>query len=252
MPGIGVGREASAVELGLNGKVALVTASSRGLGLASALALSQEGAKVVLCARQERELAKATASMPGEALAVPADVTDPATPARLVAAAVERFGALHVLVANAGGPPFGHALEVDDGALRTALNANLLTSVRLVREAVPHLRAAGWGRICLITSISVKQPIPNLALSNTARTGLWGWAKTAAADLAADGITLNLACPGTHATERAREAGLLGGDEPVGDPADFGKVVCFLCSDPARFVSGAALQVDGATTTGLL
>ncbi len=239
------------MELGLDGKVALVTASSKGLGRATALALSREGAKVVLCARGEQALADAAAAMPGEALAVPADVTDPATPARLVAAAVERFGALHVLVANAGGPPLGHALEVDDGALLAALNANLLTSVRLVRAAVPHLRAAGWGRICLITSVSVKQPIPNLALSNTARTGLWGWAKTAAAELAGGGITLNLACPGTHATERARQAGVLG-DGPVGDPDDFGKVVCFLCSDPARFISGAALQVDGAATAGLL
>lgn len=239
------------MELGLDGRVALVTASSKGLGRASALALSREGAKVVLCGRREQDLAEAAAAMPGEALAVAADVTDPATPARLVAAAVEHFGALHVLVANAGGPPLGHALEVDDGALLAALNANLLTSVRLVRAAVPHLRAAGWGRICLITSVSVKQPIPNLALSNTARTGLWGWAKTAAADLAVDGITLNLVCPGTHATERARQAGLLD-NGPVGDPEDFGKVVCFLCSDPAKFLSGAALQVDGGATAGLL
>ena len=239
------------MELGLDGKVALVTACSKGLGLASALALSQEGAKVVLCAREEGSLAEAAAAMPGETLAVPADVTDPATPARLVEAAVERFGGLHVLVANAAGPPPGRALEVDDEALLAAVNANLLTSIRLVQAAVPHMRAAGWGRICLITSISVKQPIPTLALSNTARSGLWGWAKTAAADLAGDGITLNLACPGTHATERARQMGLLG-DARVGDPADFGKVVCFLCSDQARFVSGAALQVDGAATVGLL
>jgi 3-oxoacyl-[acyl-carrier protein] reductase len=231
--------------------VALVTASSRGLGRASALALSQEGARVVLCARDRRALDEAAAAMPGESLAVAADVTDPATPERLVAAAVERFGGLHVLVANAGGPPPGRALEVDDDALLAALNANLLTSVRLVRAAVPALRRAGWGRICLITSISVKQPIPTLALSNTARTGLWAWAKTAAADLFGDGITLNLACPGTHATDRVRETGLAG-DRPVGDPADFGKVVCFLCSQPAGFVSGAALQVDGAATIGLL
>jgi 3-oxoacyl-[acyl-carrier protein] reductase len=239
------------VDLGLDGRVALVTASSKGLGRASAQALSQEGAKVVLCARDERVLEEAAAGMPGEALAVPADVTDPATPARLVAAAVERFGGLHVLVANAGGPPRARALEVTDDALTAALNANLLTSIRLVQAAVPHMRAAGWGRICLIASISVKQPIPTLALSNTARTGLWAWAKTAAADLAGDGITLNLACPGTHATERMRQVGGPG-DKRVGDPADFGKVVCFLCSDQARFVSGAAVQVDGAATVGLL
>jgi 3-oxoacyl-[acyl-carrier protein] reductase len=239
------------MDLGLDGKVALVTASSKGLGRASALALSQEGAKVVLCARDGAALAEAATAMPGEALAVAADVTDPAAPGRLVAAAVDRFGGLDVLVANAGGPPPARALEVDDEALLAALQANLLTSIRLVQAALPPMRAAGWGRICLITSKAVKEPIPTLALSNTARTGLWAWARTAAADLFDDNITLNLACPGTHDTERARQAGLLG-DGPVGDPADFGKVVCFLCSDPARFVSGAALLVDGATTAGLL
>jgi len=239
------------MDLGLDGKVALVTASSKGLGRASAAALSQEGARVVLCARNEETLKEAAAAMPGEVLPIPADVTDPATPARLVDAAVERFGALDVLVANAGGPPAGRALEVDDQALLAALQANLLASIRLVRAALPPMRAAGWGRICLITSTTVKQPVPTLALSNTARTGLWAWAKTAAADLAGDGITLNLACPGLHDTERVREVGLAS-DGPLGDPADFGKVVCFLCSDPARFVSGAALQVDGAATTGLL
>jgi 3-oxoacyl-[acyl-carrier protein] reductase len=239
------------MDLGLAGKVALVTASSKGLGRASALALSQEGAKVVLCARDEAALAEAAAAMPGEALAVAADVTDPATPQRLVGAAVDTFGGLDVLVANAGGPPPARALEVDDERLQAALQANLLSSIHLVKAALPPMRAAGWGRICLITSKAVKEPIPTLALSNTARTGLWAWAKTAAADLFEEGITLNLACPGTHDTERTRQAGLLG-DGPVGDPADFGKVVCFLCSDPARFVSGTALQVDGATTSGLL
>jgi 3-oxoacyl-[acyl-carrier protein] reductase len=202
------------VDLGLQGRVALVTASSKGLGRASAQALSEEGAKLVLCARDRQALEEAAAAMPG-------------------------------------GPPPARALEVTDDAVLAAIDANLLTSIRLVRAAVPHMRAAGWGRICLIASISVKQPIPTLALSNTARTGLWAWAKTAAADLADDGITLNLACPGTHATERMRQLGGLG-DGWVGDPADFGKVVCFLCSDQARFVSGAALQVDGAATLGLL
>jgi 3-oxoacyl-[acyl-carrier protein] reductase len=239
------------LDLGLEGKVALVTASSRGLGRATALALSQEGAKVVLCARNRPALEEAAAALPGETLPIPADVTDPATPRRLVDATLDRFGALHVLVANAGGPPPARALEVDDEAVLGAVQANLLTSIRLVRAALPPMRAAGWGRICLLTSKAVKQPIPTLALSNTARTGLWAWAKTAAADLFEEGITLNLACPGTHDTERARQTGGLG-QGPVGDPDDFGKVVCFLCSDPARFISGTALQVDGATTTGLL
>ena len=113
------------------------------------------------------------------------------------------------------------------------------------------MRTAGWGRICLITSVAVKQPIPMLALSNTARTGLWAWAKTAAADLFDAGITVNLVCPGFHATERVAALGNAG-DARMGDPADFGRVVAFLCSQPAGFVSGAALQVDGAATLGLL
>jgi len=129
------------------------------------------------------------------------------------------------------------------------LNANLLTSIRLVQASVPPMRAAGWGRICLLTSSFVKQPSPTLSYSNTARTGLWAWAKTAAQDLIDDGITLNLACPGLHATDRMKE---LGTEGRMGDPEDFGAVVAFLCSEAAGFVSGAALQVDGARTLGLL
>jgi 3-oxoacyl-[acyl-carrier protein] reductase len=112
------------------------------------------------------------------------------------------------------------------------------------------LRTGGWGRICCITSYSVVQPVPTLSLSNTARTALWAWAKTAAQDLAADGsgITLNLALPGPHATDRMRE---LGGAPVMGDPADFGKVVAFLCSEPAGFVNGAAVVVDGGQTLAL-
>lgn len=237
------------MDLGLEGRVALVTAASKGLGLASAAALAAEGASVAICARDPDRLAAAAAGIGPDVLAIPTDVTEAGAPARLVAATVERFGRLDVLVANAGGPPQARALEITDESLAQALNANLTTSIRLVREAVPHLRAAGGGRICLITSSAVKQPIPTLALSNTARTGLWGWAKTAAQDLAPDGITLNLACPGLHATDRVRHLGFEG---PLGDPADFGRVVAFLCSDHARFVSGVALQIDGAATLGLL
>jgi 3-oxoacyl-[acyl-carrier protein] reductase len=244
------------MDLGIAGKVALVTASSKGLGRASALALAAEGCRVVLCARGEEALASAAADVEAagaEVLAIVDDVTEPEAPARLVASTVEHFGAIDILVANAGGPPPGRALDVTDEALAAAVNANLATSIRLAREAVPHMRSAGWGRICFITSSSVKQPIPNLALSNTARTGLWAWAKTAAQDLVADGINVNLACPGTHDTDRIRA--LSGGAAPVGrigDPADFGKVVAFLCSEPARYVSGTALQVDGAGVVGLL
>lgn len=237
-----------AMDLGLAGKVALVTAASKGLGRGAALALSQDGVRVVICARDPVQLSATAAELPGEVLAIPADVTEPDAPARLVAATLQRFGGLDILVANAGGPPPVRALDVEDDQMLAAVNANLLTSIRLVQAAVPHMREAGWGRICLITSYAVKQPIPTLAYSNTSRTGLWALAKTAAQDLIDDGITLNLACPGLHATERAKA---LGGTGRMGDPEDFGKVVAFLCSQQAGFVS-AALQVDGAGTLGLL
>jgi 3-oxoacyl-[acyl-carrier protein] reductase len=239
------------VDLGLRDRVALVTAASKGLGRASAIALAEEGARVVICARGEdalRDTEKEIGRV-SEALAIVADVTEPDVPQRLVDAAVERFGRLDVVVPNAGGPPPGRALDLDDDAILAALNANLLTSIRLVRSSLPHLRANGWGRICCITSYSVVQPIDTLALSNTARVALWAWAKTAAADLAPDGITLNLACPGPHATDRMVALG--GGAGPMGDPADFGKTVAFLCSEPAKFVNGAALVVDGAATRAL-
>jgi 3-oxoacyl-[acyl-carrier protein] reductase len=241
------------MDLGIRGKAALVTAASKGLGRASALALASEGARVAICARGQQALAEAEAAIKdtgAEVLALVEDVTEPDAPARLVSATAERFGGIDILVANSGGPPPGRALEVDDTALLAALNANLLTSIRLVRQSVPWMQRTGWGRICLITSYSVKQPIPTLALSNTARTGLWAWAKTAAADLFPEGITLNLACPGPHATDRMKA---LGGDAPgLGDPADFGRIVAFLCSRPARFLSGTAVSVDGASVLGLL
>jgi 3-oxoacyl-[acyl-carrier protein] reductase len=241
------------MDLGIEGKVALVTAGSKGLGRATALALAAEGVRVMLSGRDAAtlEATRQEVAALGASVHVSAgDVTDPGEPARLVAATVDRFGALDILVANAGGPPPGRALDLGDADLEAALNANLLTSVRLVREALPYMRSAGWGRICCITSYTVKQAAPVLALSNTARTGLWAWIKTAAADLASEssGITLNMACPGPHATDRMRQ---LGGTGVMGDPSDFGEVVAFLCSAQAGFVNGAAVVVDGGATLAL-
>jgi 3-oxoacyl-[acyl-carrier protein] reductase len=238
------------VDLGLEGRVAVVAASSRGLGRATALALAAEGASVVLNGRDEVALAEVAAEIGERALVVPGDVTEPDVPAGLVQAAVDAFGRLDVVVGNAGGPPPGKALAVGDDALVAAFEANALSSIRLARAAVPHMEAGGWGRICFITSVSVRQPISDLALSNVARTGLWAWAKTAAQDLAGSGITVNLACPGLHATDRVTQLGHTGAR--MGDPADFGKVVAFLCSEPAQFVSGVAMGVDGGAVAGLL
>jgi 3-oxoacyl-[acyl-carrier protein] reductase len=242
------------MDLGLEGRVGVVAASSKGLGRAAADALAAEGVRLVISGRGAEALATAEdalRSRGAEVLAVRADVTEPGTPERLVAAALEHFGRLDIVVPNAGGPPPGRALDFDDDAILAAIQANLLTSVRFVRAALPHLRAASWGRICCIASATIVQAAPTLALSNTARTGLWAWVKTAAADLRDTGITLNLACPGLHTTDRMIELGATKSGRPMGDPADFGKVVAFLCSQAACNLNGARIVVDGGESLAL-
>ena len=143
------------MDLGIAGKAALVTAASKGLGKATAMALAAEGVRVAICARGEAALRATEAELRElgvDVLAIAADVTEPEAPARLVAAAAERFGGLDIVIGNAGGPPPARALEVTDEQIAAAVNANLLTSIRLVRAATPHMRSTGWGRICLITS----------------------------------------------------------------------------------------------------
>jgi 3-oxoacyl-[acyl-carrier protein] reductase len=244
------------VDLGIEGRAALVVAGSRGLGRASAEALAQEGVRVMLSSRSQSALVEAATAMRASGAEVEtevADITEPGSPARLVEATARAFGSVDIVVANAGGPPAGRALDVDDAMLEAALNANLMSAVRLTREVVPFMRQRGWGRICCLASYSVVQPVPTLALSNAARTGLWAWAKTAAQDLASErsGITLNLICPGPHSTDRMRELGGSGATGQMGRPEDFGSLVAVLCSEPARFVNGAALVVDGGATLAL-
>jgi 3-oxoacyl-[acyl-carrier protein] reductase len=241
------------VDLGLAGKAALVVASSRGLGRATAEALGAEGAKVMVSSRETASLDAVCDSLRAkgaEVERVAADITDPSAPEELVSATLAAFGGVDIVVANAGGPPAGRALDLTDDALAAAFNANCLSAIRLTRAALPSMRERGWGRLCFITSYSVVQPIPTLALSNTARSALWAWSKTAAQDLATEGcgVTLNLVCPGPHATDRMRE---LGGAGVMGSPEDFGAVVTFLCSRQASFVNGAALVVDGGATLAL-
>lgn len=238
------------MDLGLSGKVAIIAGASKGLGRGTALALSREGASVVICARGERALHETEVGLPGDALAVPADFTEPGTPGSLVEAALERFGSVDIVVGNAAGPPPASALEATDEELMNAFNDNALSSIRLARAAAPHMRRTGWGRIVFIGSSFVKQPSPRLVLSNTARTALWAWTKTAAQDLISEGVTVNMVLPGTHDTDRTRELGTVA--DRMGDPEDFGRVVAFLCSSSAGYISGVALQVDGAATLGLL
>ncbi len=240
------------MDLGLKDRVALVTAGSQGLGYASAAALAAEGARVAITGRTVDVLESAAERLREEhgadVLALAGDITDPAEPARVIEAVTGRFGGLDVLVANAGGPPPGRALDVTDDQVLAAVNANMLTTVRLVRLALPHLEASGQGRICAITSASVVQPIPGLSLSNLSRVGLWGWAKTAAQDLVGRNVTLNLICPGLHATDRMTSLGMNG---RAGDPGDFGRAVAFLCSSSAAFITATTLVVDGGATLGL-
>ena len=240
------------MDLGIAGRVALVTAASKGLGLASAAALATDGARVAITGRTPDVLERAAADLQAttgtEVLALPGDITDRGEPERAVAATVARFGRLDILVANAGGPSPARSLDVTDEQILDAVNANLITTVRLVRAALPHLEASDQGRICAITSYSVVQPIPTLALSNLARTGLWAWAKTAAADLVPRGVTLNMICPGPHRTERMAKLGMAG---VGGDPGDFGRAVAFLCSSSAAFITATTLVVDGGATLGL-
>ena len=175
----------------------------------------------------------------------------------------ERFGAVHVVVANAGGPPPGTATQFGLGEYREALELSLLSSIALVQAALPHLRAAGWGRVLFVTSVSVKQPIPTLALSNTARAGVAGYAKSLVAELGDAGITVNLLAPGYHRTPRVE--GVLGDDPEalaavtvdvplgrIGEPDDFGAVAAFLCSEQAGYVTGTVVPVDGGHTRALL
>ena len=242
------------MDLGLKGRVAVVAASSKGLGRASAEALAGEGARLVISARGEQALAEAEAALVSrgaEVVSLCADVTDRATPEQLVSLALERYGRLDVVVANAGGPPPGRALDVDDEAILAAVQANLLTSVRFVRGGLPYMREAGWGRICCIASSTITEANATLALSNTARTGLWAWAKTAAADLRGSGVTLNLACPGYHATDRMIELGVAASGRVMGAPSDFGKLVAFLCSEAAGNINGARVVVDGGDSLAL-
>lgn len=252
------------MDLGIQDRVAAVAASSRGLGFGAAAALARDGARVAICGRRESALEEAVEQLTeitGDSDRVHAVNLDAvADPEGFVEATVGHFGALDIAVPNAGGPPPGRALDHDADAYRDAIEANCVASIRMAQAAVPHMREAGWGRICFIASITIKDPAPLLALSNTARAGLAAFAKTLAGEVAADGINVTMALPGTHDTDRIRELGADAMDEMaagvpvgrIGDPADFGSVVAFLCSEPANYVTGTTVAVDGGRFSGLL
>jgi 3-oxoacyl-[acyl-carrier protein] reductase len=262
------------MDLGLQGKVALVTAASRGLGRGCAHQLAAEKCRVAICARNEAAAREAAAEMAAacgsEVVGFGADVSDPEDIRRLLEQVVRRLGDPQILVTNAGGPPPGTYAGTPIGEYEKALRLNLMSAVHLIHGVTEAMKAAGWGRIIAITSISVKQPIGNLLLSNMARAGLTGFLKTVATELAPFGITVNALLPGTHDTSRVRElvkdralregkpeeeiyAEMVAGTptRTLGDPADFGAAAAFLASNQARYITGHNLLLDGGKYGGL-
>jgi 3-oxoacyl-[acyl-carrier protein] reductase len=262
------------VDLGLAGIPAAVAGASRGLGYAVAFELAQEGARVAICSRDYsgsiKEAARKIESATGsEVHAISADVAEAEGARRFVDQAAELLGGLQVLVANAGGPPAGPATQFDDEAWFNALELNFLSAVRMSRAALSHLRAAPWGRIVFMTSIVVKQPASDLALSSAVRSATTGFSKTLADELAEERITVNCVMPGQILTDRLRSLADApadaGPDHPafqgmtskiplgrLGTPEEFAAVVAFLCSKRASFVNGVALQIDGGFYRGLM
>jgi len=247
------------VDLGLEGKRAAVAAATSGLGYASAEALAANGVRVAICGRDKGRVDDAVAKLGAGAVGVTVDVGTAEGGTAFVAAAAEALGGVDILVPNGGGPPPGTFASTDVDAYLRAVQCNLLSAVAMCKAAVPAMQAQRWGRVVAITSIAVRQPMPNLILSNTARTGLTSFLKTVALEVARDGVTVNSVQPGSHATNRILSlyglsseqaaAGVAAGT--MGDPGDFGQVVAFLCSQPARFVTGVHLPVDGGSYLGL-
>lgn len=250
------------MDLGLHDKTAAVAAATAGLGLAAARALAAEGVRVAICGRDRTRLDEALANLPDDAVGIVADVGTPAGATTFVEGAIEQLGRVDVLVPNAGGPPAGTFASTPLDAYAPALELNLLSTVAMCHAAVPAMVERRWGRVVAITSATVRQPRADLILSNTARAGATAFLKTLATEVAPSGVTVNSVQPGIHRT--ARFDALYGDDEaavdevarhiPVGEIGradDFGRIVAFLCSDSARFVTGAALPVDGGSTQAL-
>jgi 3-oxoacyl-[acyl-carrier protein] reductase len=263
------------MDLGLHDKIALVTAASKGLGKAVALRLAQEGAHVAICARNEEKLYKTAAEIKTatgvEVLPVPADVSDPAAADALVKATVERLGRIDVLITNAGGPPPGQFLDLTPADWETATRMTLMSAVRLCYAVVPLMKEQGEGSILAMTSVSVKQPLPNLILSNSLRLGVIGLVKTLADELAPSGIRVNGICPGWTRTARVdqllrdragrnsttpeEEAAKIEASIPLGrmgTPEEFAAAAAFLVSPAASYVTGVSLLVDGGMYRGVM
>src|SRR6201996_4935607 len=252
------------MDLGISGKRAAVAAGTAGLGYACAEALAAEGVQMTICGSDAGRAEAAAQRLGGRTGWTVADLTVPAEAARFVADAADAMGGVDILVVNGPGPAPGTVRQTPAQAYQEALNRSLLAVVEMCTAAVPTMRDQGWGRIVAITSLGVRQPYPNLALSNTARAGATGFLRTLAREVAADGITVNSVQPGFHATDRVRSVYGEGDDGRLdaalttvpagrlGDPDGLGALVAFLCSQQAEYLTGSAIPVDGAAYQALL
>jgi len=246
------------MDLGLNDTRALVTAASKGLGRACAEALIAEGARVFIVSRDEARLTTTQREI-GAVGHLAADLARPASPEKAVSAALAALGGLDILVCNAGGPPPGTFESTPVEEWETGYNLTLMSTVRLIKAALPALKESGRGRIVNITSISVRQPIPNILLSNAFRSAVTAMAKTLSAEVASSGVTVNNLAPGTILTDRVYQLysgsledvarGIPAGR--IGDASEFGAVCAFLCSRQAAYVTGQTIGVDGGALRGV-
>ena len=263
------------MNLGIDGKIALVTAASRGLGRGCAEQLASEGCRVAICSRDNAAIKQAAEEISiitgAEVFGFAADMSKAEDIRRLLEAVRHALGEPEILVTNAGGPPPGTFASTALVEYEKALNLTLMSAVYLIHGVTQAMKTKGWGRIIAITSISVKQPIGTLLLSNMARAGLTGFLKTIATELAPDGITVNALLPGTHKTSRIDQLAQFRADQEnrspeeiiqemmlanpshtIGDPSDFGAAAAFLASAQARYITGQNLLVDGGNHRGLL
>lgn len=243
------------MDLGLKDRIAIVAASSKGLGKAVALGLAAEGAKLAICARGEEELRRTAAEIPTEVLAQTVDVTVEAQVREFVDAVLRKFGHVDICVTNAGGPPPRKFAETSVEDWRSALDLNFMSTVYFAQAVLPHMKERRWGRLIAISSVAVLQPVDGLILSNAARSAVRGLVKSLSNEYAAHNVLVNNVCPGYTATERLKKLDVhpeaqipLG---RVGTPEEFANLVVFLASERASYITGVSIPVDGGWTKAL-
>jgi 3-oxoacyl-[acyl-carrier protein] reductase len=243
------------MDLGLKDRVAVVAASSKGLGKAVALGLAAEGAKLAICARGEEELRRTAAEIPTEVLAQTVDVTVEAQVRGFVEAVMRKFGRVDICVTNAGGPPAKRFADTSIEDWRSAVDLNFMSTLYFAQAVLPHMQHRRWGRLIAISSVAVLQPVDGLILSNAARSAVRGLVKSLSNEYAPYNVLVNNVCPGYTATERLKKLDVhpeaqipLG---RIGTPEEFASLVVFLASERSSYITGVSIPVDGGWTKAL-